>query len=236
MRRPDLTIATMDHNVPTEPGPIGDLVAKAQLDALAANCEEFGVPLNGTGSGREGIVHVIGPELGLTQPGMAIVCGDSHTSTHGAFGTLSLRDRHLGGPAHDRDPDACGSVGPGRCSSRLTADLPIWSRRQRHHAGDHRPHRRWGRRPARHRVCRTGDRRDVDGTAHDGLQHVDRGRRPRRHDRAGRDDLELRRRPSGCSTRRRPKAALAYWQTLPSDPDATFDTTIDLDARDIAPR
>jgi 3-isopropylmalate/(R)-2-methylmalate dehydratase large subunit len=90
VRRPDLTIATMDHNVPTEPGPIRDLIAKAQLDALASNCADFGVPLNATGSGHEGIVHVMGPELGLTQPGMTIVCGDSHTSTHGAFGALAF--------------------------------------------------------------------------------------------------------------------------------------------------
>src|SRR6478735_5350951 len=90
VRRPDLTLATMDHNVPTEPGPITDLIAKAQLDALAANCAEFGVPLNATGSGREGIVHVMSPELGSTQPGMTIVCGDSHTSTHGAFGALAF--------------------------------------------------------------------------------------------------------------------------------------------------
>jgi 3-isopropylmalate/(R)-2-methylmalate dehydratase large subunit len=90
VRRPELTIATMDHNVPTEPGPILDSVAKAQLDALRDNCEAFGIPLNATGSGREGIVHVMGPELGLTQPGMTIVCGDSHTSTHGAFGALAF--------------------------------------------------------------------------------------------------------------------------------------------------
>jgi 3-isopropylmalate/(R)-2-methylmalate dehydratase large subunit len=90
VRRPDLTLATMDHNVPTEPGPITDLIAKAQLDALAANCAEFGVPLNATGSGSEGIVHVMSPELGATQPGMTIVCGDSHTSTHGAFGALAF--------------------------------------------------------------------------------------------------------------------------------------------------
>jgi 3-isopropylmalate/(R)-2-methylmalate dehydratase large subunit len=90
VRRPDLTIATMDHNVPTEPGPITDPLARAQLDALTRNCAEFGVPLNQTGSGREGIVHVMGPELGLTQPGMTIVCGDSHTSTHGAFGALAF--------------------------------------------------------------------------------------------------------------------------------------------------
>ncbi|HEY5294196.1 MAG TPA: 3-isopropylmalate dehydratase large subunit [Gaiellaceae bacterium] len=90
VRRPDLTVATMDHNVPTLPGPITDPLARAQLDALAHNCEEFGVRLFKTGSGREGIVHVIGPELGITQPGMTIVCGDSHTSTHGAFGALAF--------------------------------------------------------------------------------------------------------------------------------------------------
>jgi 3-isopropylmalate/(R)-2-methylmalate dehydratase large subunit len=80
----------MDHNVPTTPGPIADPLARAQLDALRANCDEFGVRLFATGSGREGIVHVIGPELGLTQPGLTIVCGDSHTSTHGAFGALAF--------------------------------------------------------------------------------------------------------------------------------------------------
>ena len=90
VRRPDLTVATMDHNVPTLPGPITDPMAKAQLDALRANTEEFGVRLHATGSGHEGIVHVIGPELGLTQPGKTIVCGDSHTSTHGAFGALAF--------------------------------------------------------------------------------------------------------------------------------------------------
>jgi len=90
VRRPELTIATMDHNVPTLPGPITDDLARAQLDALRENCAEFGITLHGTGSGHEGIVHVIGPELGLTQPGKLIVCGDSHTSTHGAFGALAF--------------------------------------------------------------------------------------------------------------------------------------------------
>ncbi|HET8813311.1 MAG TPA: 3-isopropylmalate dehydratase large subunit [Gaiella sp.] len=90
VRRPELTVATMDHNVPTLPGPITDDLARAQLDALRANCEEFGITLHATGSGHEGIVHVIGPELGLTQPGKLIVCGDSHTSTHGAFGALAF--------------------------------------------------------------------------------------------------------------------------------------------------
>ena len=90
VRRPDLTVATMDHNVPTVDGPITDPLAKQQLDALRANCDQFGVRLFATGSGQEGIVHVIGPELGISQPGMTIVCGDSHTSTHGAFGALAF--------------------------------------------------------------------------------------------------------------------------------------------------
>ena len=90
VRRPDLTVATMGHNVPTLDGPVTDPLARAQLDALRRNCDEFGVRLFATGSGREGIVHVIGPELGLTQPGMTIVCGDSHTSTHGAFAALAI--------------------------------------------------------------------------------------------------------------------------------------------------
>jgi 3-isopropylmalate/(R)-2-methylmalate dehydratase large subunit len=90
VRRPDLTVATMDHNVPTLDGPITDPLARDQLEALRRNCDDFGVRLFATGSGREGIVHVIGPELGLTQPGLTIVCGDSHTSTHGAFGALAF--------------------------------------------------------------------------------------------------------------------------------------------------
>jgi 3-isopropylmalate/(R)-2-methylmalate dehydratase large subunit len=90
VRRPDLTVATMDHNVPTGDDTPQDPLSQQQLETLARNCAEFGVPLYATGSGREGIVHVIGPELGLTRPGMTIVCGDSHTSTHGAFGALAF--------------------------------------------------------------------------------------------------------------------------------------------------
>src|SRR5438094_6038347 len=90
VRRPDLTLATMDHNVATGDDTPPDPLSHEQLETLRRNCEEFGVPLYATGSGREGIVHVIGPERGLTQPGMTVVCGDSHTSTHGAFGTLAF--------------------------------------------------------------------------------------------------------------------------------------------------
>jgi 3-isopropylmalate/(R)-2-methylmalate dehydratase large subunit len=90
VRRPDLTVATMDHNVPTTPGPVTDPVSAAQMDALSRNAEEFGITLFPIGSPGQGIVHVIGPEQGYTQPGMVIVCGDSHTSTHGAFGALAI--------------------------------------------------------------------------------------------------------------------------------------------------
>jgi len=92
VRRPDLTLATMDHNVPTTDRsvPITDPISKKQMDVLAANCKEFGIELYDLHSRRQGIVHIIGPELGLTQPGMTIVCGDSHTSTHGAFGALAF--------------------------------------------------------------------------------------------------------------------------------------------------
>src|SRR5258708_29522996 len=85
VRRPDLTLATMDHNVPTS-GPVTDPISAQQMEVLRRNCEEFGIPLYAMGDRRQGIVHVIGPEQGFTQPGMTIVCGDSHTSTHGAFG------------------------------------------------------------------------------------------------------------------------------------------------------
>ncbi|MBT2681863.1 3-isopropylmalate dehydratase large subunit [Bacillus sp. ISL-35] len=91
VRRPDLTFATMDHNVPTlNRREINDKVARNQMDTLRNNCEEFGIPLADLDSPEQGIVHVIGPELGLTKPGMTIVCGDSHTSTHGAFGSLAF--------------------------------------------------------------------------------------------------------------------------------------------------
>ncbi len=90
VRRPDLTLATEDHNVPTTPGPITDPVSRTQVETLRRNCEEFGVRLYPMGDAEQGIVHVVGPQLGLTQPGMTIVCGDSHTSTHGAFGALAF--------------------------------------------------------------------------------------------------------------------------------------------------
>ncbi|MDP3971498.1 MAG: 3-isopropylmalate dehydratase large subunit [Candidatus Nanopelagicales bacterium] len=92
VRRPDLSLATEDHNVPTADidKPIADPVSRAQVDTLRANCAQFGVPIYSLGSVDQGVIHVIGPQLGLVQPGMTVVCGDSHTSTHGAFGALAF--------------------------------------------------------------------------------------------------------------------------------------------------
>src|SRR6185312_11012771 len=92
VRAPERTISTVDHNIPTEPRgtPILDPIARKQIETLQKNCREFGVRLFDVNSPEQGIVHVIGPELGFTQPGMTIVCGDSHTSTHGAFGALAF--------------------------------------------------------------------------------------------------------------------------------------------------
>src|SRR3989338_2878964 len=91
VRRPELTFATMDHNVPTvDRFNIKDPISKAQIEALSTNCAEFGVTLYDLKSDKQGVVHIIGPELGLTLPGLTIVCGDSHTSTHGAFGTFAM--------------------------------------------------------------------------------------------------------------------------------------------------
>ncbi len=91
VRRPDLTFATMDHNVPTvNRYQISDAIARKQMETLAENCQEFNIDIADLESPENGIVHVIGPELGLTQPGKTIVCGDSHTSTHGAFGALAF--------------------------------------------------------------------------------------------------------------------------------------------------
>src|ERR1700709_840934 len=94
LRRPDRTLATADHNVPTDGTPVAERLreetSRVQVQTLERNCGEFGVPVYSIGSEHQGIVHVIGPELGVTQPGMTVVCGDSHTATHGAFGALAF--------------------------------------------------------------------------------------------------------------------------------------------------
>src|SRR3712207_1669425 len=106
VRRPELTLATEDHNVPTTDilAPIADPVSRVQVETLRRNCAEFGITLYPMGHSQQGIVHVIGPQLGITQPGMTIVCGDSHTSTHGAFGALAFRseERRVGKECRSR--------------------------------------------------------------------------------------------------------------------------------------
>ena len=194
VRRPDKTLATADHNVPTDGTKaarlIADELSRIQVETLERNCEEFGIPIYSLGSERQGIVHVIGPELGVTQPGMTIVCGDSHTSTHGAFGALAFgigtsEVEHVLAtqclvqkrPKTMRIPYA-GELGAGR-----HAEGPD--------PGDDRPprHRRHGR--PRGRVRRPGDRVALDAGADDDLQHDDRGRRPGRDDRPRRDHLRV---------------------------------------------
>src|SRR5207247_11419195 len=92
VRWPEMTVATADHNIPTTDRrlPIADPISKQQIDTLRENCRQFGIRLYDLNDPQQGIVHVIGPELGITQPGMTIVCGDSHTATHGAFGALAF--------------------------------------------------------------------------------------------------------------------------------------------------
>ncbi len=128
VRRLDLTIATEDHNTPTLDidKPIADPVSRAQLETLRKNCAEFGVRLHPLGDVEQGVVHVVGPQLGLTQPGMTVVCGDSHTSTHGAFGGL----RSASAPPRWSTcwpPRPCRWPAPRPWRSRSTASCPTAS-------------------------------------------------------------------------------------------------------------
>ena len=127
VRRPERTVATMDHSTPTTPrGSDGkfkiiDAQAAAQIGQLETNCREFGIELHALGSEGQGIVHVIGPEMGLTQPGMTIVCGDSHTSTHGAFGALAFGIGTSEVSARAGHPVPAAAAAPKRWRSPSTA-------------------------------------------------------------------------------------------------------------------
>src|SRR3954447_15944881 len=126
VRRPDLTVATEDHNVPTQDidQPIADPISRKQVDVLRANCAEFGITEYPMGHPGQGIVHVIGPEQGLTQPGMTIVCGDSHTSTHGAFGALAF-GIGTSEVEHVLATQTLGQHAPGTMSVLVDGDLPL---------------------------------------------------------------------------------------------------------------
>ncbi len=212
VRRPELTIATADHNVPTTDRslPIADPISRQQIETLRTNCREFGIKHYDLDNRKQGIVHIIGPELGLTQPGMTIVCGDSHTATHGALGALAfgigtsevehvlatqtlLQIAPENVRAARRWPAFAGRNGQGRDPLAYRPDHD----RRRHGLRD-RIHRQ--RHPQSENVGTT-----------DGLQYVDRGRRSGRHDRARPDDLRLSPRPRVCPEgfrrRRRPLEA-----------------------------
>src|SRR3954451_3909405 len=126
VRRPDLTVATMDHNVPTAglDQPLADPISATQIATLAKNCEEFGIRCYGMGDPLQGIVHIIGPEQGLTQPGMTIVCGDSHTSTHGAFGALAM-GIGTSEVEHVLATQTLPQQRPGTMSITVDGDLPL---------------------------------------------------------------------------------------------------------------
>jgi 3-isopropylmalate/(R)-2-methylmalate dehydratase large subunit len=210
--------------------PVNDPQAAAQLQQLVQNCAEFGVPLFELGSEKQGIVHVIGPEQGLTQPGMTIVCGDSHTSTHGAFGALAFgigtsevghvlaTQCLLQNRPKTMEIRVDGTLKPG-----VTAKDIILAIIAKIGTG--------GGTGLRRRVHRLGDPLALDGGADDDLQHVDRGRRAGRPHRAGRDDLRVH--PGAPRTRRRARrgtAAVAEWRELKTDEGATYDAVVTLDA------
>ena len=203
VRRPELTVATMDHNVPTTDRslPIADQISRKQMDTLAPNCAEFGITLYDIHDRRQGIVHVIGPELGLTQPGMTIVCGDSHTSTHGAFGALAF-GIGTSEVEHVLATQCLPQSRPKTMEIRVNGQLGRGRHGQRHHSRHHRQDRHGRRDRVRRGVYRRGDPRAFDGRPHDGLQHEHRGGRARRHDRARRENVRLSARPPFCAAGR----------------------------------
>ena len=167
VRRPDATIAVADHNIPTSNRAAGidEPESKLQVDTLERNVVEFGVPYIPIDSINQGIVHIIGPEMGLSQPGMTIVCGDSHTATHGALGALAFG---IGTSEVDADPGACQEH-----AGRGQRHAGRRGRAQRRGTGDHRQDRhRWRHRP-RHRIRRLDLPRHVAGRPHDRVQHDD---------------------------------------------------------------
>ncbi len=236
VRRPDLTLATVDHNVPTRDRdkPWPDPLSMQQVDTLRTNCEEFGMPMFGVRDMRQGIVHVIGPEQGLTQPGMTIVCGDSHTSTHGAFGALAF-GIGTSEVEHVLATQTLAQATPKTMSVEVNGEL---------HPGV----------TAKDVILGIINRIGVSG----GIGHVIeyRGDVIRALSMEGRmticnmsieagaraglvapDDTTFAyvegrpHAPKGADWER----ALDYWRTLPTDDGASFDTTVELRAEDIEP-
>ena len=236
VRRPNLTVATMDHNVPTTDRrlPIADPISKLQMDTLANNCAEFGVTLYDLHSARQGVVHVIGPELGLTQPGMTIVCGDSHTSTHGAFGAIAFgigtsEVEHV--LATQTLPQSKpktmqirvdGTLGAGVTAKDVILAIigKIGTDGATGYAVEYTGEViRSLSMEGRMTVCNMS----IEAGARAGLIAPDE-----------KTFEYLRCRPYAPQDADW-EAAVAEWRTLPSDPDAEYDVTVTLDAADIAP-
>jgi 3-isopropylmalate/(R)-2-methylmalate dehydratase large subunit len=236
VRRPDKTLATADHNVPTDGTSaarlIADKLSRKQVEALEQNCKEFGIPIYSLGSDRQGIVHVIGPELGATQPGMTIVCGDSHTSTHGAFGALAFgigtsEVEHVLATQClvQRRPKTMrilyrGELGPG-----VTAKDLILATIGRLGTGGMRGHAvEFAGEPIqglsmenRMTVCNM----TIEGGGRAGMVAPDETTFEYMRGRVGvPDDFD---------------AAVEAWRRLPSDEGATFDTEVEIDASEISP-
>ncbi len=238
VRRPDLTFATMDHNVPTDDRHnIKDPISKAQIEALTKNCKEFGIRLYDLDSEEQGIVHIIGPELGLTLPGTTIVCGDSHTSTHGAFGTFALgigtsEVEHVLATQTlaQKKPKTFRVEFHGKLSNRITAkDLILkligtigtagGTGYVLEYTGDA---VRGLSMEARMTLCNmsieAGARAGLVAPDETTFQYISTVKRPFA--------------PQGMAFER----ALAYWKTLPTDAGAPFDRELKIDASKIAPQ
>jgi len=238
VRRPGLTVATMDHNVPTdEPLVIRDPISRAQVEALERNCAEFGITLYGLASERRGIVHIIGPELGLTLPGTTIVCGDSHTSTHGAFGTLAfgigtsevehvlatqcLPQQRLQTCRVEFTGRPIPPVGPKDMILKLIGTIGTAGGTGYvfEYAGEAiRALSMEGRMTICNMSIEAGARAGMCAPDETTFQYLASGERPFA--------------PTGEAFDR----AVAFWRTLPSDPEARFDRTITLDASALAPQ
>ena len=237
VRAPEKTLLVVDHNVPTTdrnlPNP--DPESAAQIAYLAENAKIFGLEYYDEFDKRQGIVHIIGPEQGFTLPGITIVCGDSHTATHGAFGALAYG---IGTSEVEHVLATQTLIQTKSKNMRAVVDgkLPARRHRQGHHPRHHRRDRHRRRHRPCHRICRRGDPRAVDGRPHDGVQHVGRGRRQGRLHRAGREDLRIPQGPARSRRRARPGTqAMRYWETLRSDDGAHFDREIRLDAAKLPP-
>jgi len=236
VRRPDKTVATADHSTPTTPRglPMVDLQAAAQIRQLETNCREFGIPIHALGSDTQGIVHVIGPELGLTQPGMTIVCGDSHTATHGAFGALAfgigtsevemvLATQTL----LQRRPKTYEVRVDGRLRAGVSAKDVILALIARIGIGGGTGHvfefRGEGIRSLSMEQRMTICNMSIEGGARAGLVAPDDTTFQYLHGR--------RHAPSGPAW----DAAVARWRSLPTDPGAAFDKALALDANSLEP-